>query len=81
MFLSIDHGDDDQPSNPLAGIDLAERVQILNYLRRYHGRSDSQSPSANELLALGERVFEKIRENIDGYLEDLALGTPPEHIP
>lgn len=78
IHLSNFHGYNAQ--NPLESISAEERADILSHMRHYHGGPASDNPSFHELASYFPRVFEKIKGNLEFYLDSLAEGASPEHV-
>ena len=66
--------------NPLDSISAEEKSDILSHMRNYHGGPTSDSPTFHELASYFPKVFEKIKGNLECYLDMLSENAPPEHI-
>jgi hypothetical protein len=61
-------------SNPFAKLTESERTHILSHMRCYHGGPTRDDPDMNELSTYVPRVFDKIADNLECYLEQLEEG-------
>ena len=59
-------------SNPLESLSHEERTDILKHMRHYHGGPTSDSPSFGQFAQYFPRVFDKIKGNLECYLEHLS---------
>lgn len=78
IHLSNFHGYN--ASNPLETISDEEKRDILDHMRHYHGGPLSDNPAFQELADYFPRVFEKIKGNLECYLNDLAEEAPVDHV-
>jgi len=78
VHLSNFHGYN--ASNPLETLSAEEKADILNHMRHYHHGPESDNPTFQELAMYFPRVFEKIKGNLECYLENLAKEAPVEHV-
>jgi hypothetical protein len=78
IHLSSFHGY--SARNPLDSISADEKADILSHMRNYHGGPASDNPTFHELASYFPRVFEKIKGNLECYLDSLAEGEPPENV-
>ncbi|USV59395.1 hypothetical protein [Aeromonas encheleia] len=78
IHLSTFHGYN--TSNPLTTLSEEERKTILDHMRYYHNGPESDNPTFQELANYFPRVFEKIKNNLECYLELLSEGAPTEDV-
>lgn len=78
IHLSNFHGYN--TSNPLTTLSAEERGNILDHMRYYHHGPESDNPTFQDLANYFPRVFEKIKDNLECYLELLAEGTPTQDV-
>ncbi|HBC3474072.1 TPA: hypothetical protein KDY89_004183 [Vibrio parahaemolyticus] len=78
IHLSNFHGYN--ASNPLETISDEEKKDILDHMRHYHGGPQSDNPTFQELADYFPRVFEKIKDNLECYLDNLAEEAPIDHV-
>ena len=78
IHLSNFHGY--HASNPLETLSAEEKADVLNHMRHYHHGPQSDNPTFQELASYFPGVFEKIKGNLECYLEDLANDAPFEHV-
>ncbi len=78
IHLSNFHGYN--ASNPLDTLSIEEKTDIINHMRYYHHGPDSDNPTFQELAHYFPRVFEKIKGNLECYLENIAEEGPVEHV-
>jgi hypothetical protein len=57
--------------NPFQKLPEAEREDILTHMRRYHGGPSHDDPEMSEIAEYLPRVFDKIADNLNSYLEQL----------
>lgn len=67
-------------SNPLETLTVSEKANILEHMRHYHGGPGSDNPSFDELATYFPRVFEKIKGNLECYLEHLDKKEGMENV-
>lgn len=78
IHLSNFHGYN--TSNPLETLSSEEKRDVLDHMRYYHHGPESDNPTFQELAFYFPRVFEKIKGNLECYLEHLAEQAPFEHV-
>lgn len=78
IHLSNFHGYN--ASNPLETLSAEEKKDVLDHMRHYHHGPESDNPTFQELAHYFPRVFEKIKGNLECYLEHLAEEAPSEHV-
>jgi hypothetical protein len=78
IHLSNFHGYNAQ--NPLNSISEEEKADLLSHMRYYHGGPESDNPTFHELAYYFPRVFEKIKGNLECYLDSLSENAHPEHV-
>ena len=78
VHLSNFHGY--HSSNPLSTVSDEEKTDILSHMRHYHGGPANDNPTFDEFAQYFPQVFEKVRGNLECYLEDLATEVGPEHV-
>ncbi len=78
IHLSNFHGYND--SNPLETLTDQEKLDVLNHMRHYHHGPESDNPTFKDLARYFPGVFDKIKSNLESYLDDLADEVPIEHI-
>lgn len=78
IHLSNFHGYNS--SNPLETLSAEEKADVLEHMRHYHHGPESDNPTFQELARYFPKVFEKIKGNLEYYLEDLAQEAPIEHV-
>ena len=78
IHLSNFHGYN--ATNPLKTLSIQEKEDILNHMRHYHGGPESDNPTFHELARYFPKVFDKIKGNLECYLEDLAEEVSVEHV-
>jgi hypothetical protein len=78
IHLSNFHGYN--ASNPLDTVSDEEKKDVLDHMRYYHGGPQSDNPTFQELADYFPRVFEKIKGNLECYLDSLAEEAPIEHV-
>jgi hypothetical protein len=78
IHLSNFHGYN--ASNPLESLSTEEKTNIIDHMCYYHDGPESDNPTFQELAQYFPRVFDKIKGNLECYLEDLAKEAPIEHI-
>ncbi|RGP42231.1 hypothetical protein BPTFM16_02543 [Altererythrobacter insulae] len=76
-FVHLSQFHNYESQNPLAGLRDEDREIILHYPRQYHGAPDTNEPTALELLSLIPSVFEKVKSNVQLYLEEIEAGRDP----
>lgn len=62
-------------NDPLGSLSAEERASVLDYLRRYHGGPQSDTPSLEELGWYLPGVLRKISGNLEAYVRDLEAGS------
>lgn len=70
-FVHLSRLHDYDPLDVLALLPAAERQDMLDHLRHYHGGPQADRPDLAEFLQLLPRTLEKIAGNLDYYLEKL----------
>ena len=60
--------------DPFARLSKAERDHVLSHMRYYHGGPSRDDPDMRELSTYIPRVFDKIADNLECYLEQLERG-------
>jgi len=55
-------------------LDPEERLAIRSYVKRYHSVDLSEQINLSELFAVSDRIFQKIHDNLECYLEQLEQG-------
>ena len=78
IHLSNFHGYN--ASNPLETLSAQEKADILEHMRHYHHGPESDNPTFQELADYFPRIFDKIKGNLECYLENLAEEAPVEHV-
>ena len=78
IHLSNFHGYN--ASNPLETVSDEEKKDVLDHMRYYHGGPQSDNPTFQELADYFPNVFEKIKGNLECYLDSLAEEAPVEHV-
>ncbi len=78
IHLSNFHGY--SASNPLSSISAQEKTDILGHMRHYHHGPDSDTPTFQELAHYFPMVFDKIKGNLECYLENLAEEVPSDQV-
>ena len=78
IHLSNFHGYN--ASNLLETVPNEEKKDILDHIRYCHGGPQSDNPTFQELADYFPNVFEKIKGNLECYLDDLAEEAPVEHV-
>lgn len=73
-FIHLSRYHDYNTTDPLSLITDEERLSILDHMRYYHGGPESEHPTFEELASYIPRVFEKIRSNLECYIEQLESG-------
>lgn len=69
IHLSNLHDYDDR--NPLDTVDVQHKIEILEHLRKHHGGPQSVNPTFKDISSYFPSVFEKIKGNLECYIEDL----------
>nr|WP_299506555.1 hypothetical protein [uncultured Rhizobium sp.] len=72
IHLSNSHGY--EQCDPLASLSRQDRTEIGDYLRSYHGGPTVNEPLFEEIKPYLRKVFNKITENLEYYLEGLEKG-------
>ena len=67
-------------SNPLETLSWEEKTDILEHMRNYHGGPRTDNPTFDELATYFPRVFEKIKGNLECYLEYLEKEEGIENV-
>lgn len=78
IHLSNFHGYNS--SNPLDALSAEEKADILEHMRYYHHGPKSDNPTFRELAIYFPMVFEKVKGNLECYLNDLAEEIPVENV-
>lgn len=78
IHLSNFHGYN--ASNPLETLPDDEKSDILGHMRYYHHGPKSDNPTFRELAGYFPKVFDKIKGNLECYLENLAEEATIEHV-
>lgn len=73
-FIHLSNFHDYKERDPLAMISPTEKDAILKHMRYYHGGPQNSNPKFSDLVTYFPRVFEKISENLECYLELLEAG-------
>lgn len=73
IHLSGLHGE----SNPLSKLNNEDRMNILMYMRQYHGGPVSDDPTLEEFGNYLPKVLEKISGNLECYLKHLEKNETP----
>ena len=60
--------------NPFQRLSEAEKQDVLSHMRNYHGGPSHDNPSMEEMSGYLPRVFEKIADNLECYVEHLERG-------
>lgn len=71
-FIHFSNFHDYSKINPFENISASEKKDILSYLRQYHGGPQTDTPSFDELSSYFPKVFDKITENLEFYLEQIG---------
>ena len=79
-FIHLSNFHDYNTSNPLETLSSEEKRDVLDHMRYYHHGPESDNPTFQELAFYFPRVFEKIKGNLECYLERLAEQAPFEHV-
>ena len=67
-------------NNPLQTLSVEEKSDILSHMRYYHSGPASDNPTFEEFSSYFPAVFNKIKGNLECYLESLAEEAPVEHV-
>lgn len=78
-FIHLSNMHDYNDRDPLTLISNADREEIIDHCRAYHGGPHGESPSFAELIPYLPRAFNKISANLDCYLESLEKGDTLEY--
>lgn len=78
IHLSNFHGYN--ASNPFETLSIEEKDDVLSHMRYYHHGPDSDNPTFQELANYFPGVFDKIKGNLECYLDNLAEEAPLEHV-
>lgn len=78
IHLSNFHGYN--ASNPLETLTDQEKEDVLHHMRHYHHGPESDNPTFQELAGYFPKVFDKIKGNLECYLDDLEKEVPVEHV-
>lgn len=70
-FIHLSNFHDYSNSNPFDMLNEKEKNEILSHMRHYHGGPASDTPSFNELARYFPRVFDKISNNLNCYINSL----------
>jgi hypothetical protein len=79
-FIHLSNFHDYGQQNPFNNLKEDEKSDILMHLRNYHGGPSSDNPSFMELASYFPSVFEKIKGNLECYLEDLESNSISEYL-
>ncbi|OEE38467.1 hypothetical protein [Vibrio ordalii] len=60
--------------NPFELLSSEEQYDVLSHMRHYHGGPSSNTPNFAELSGYFPRVFQKIADNLEYYVQDLESG-------
>lgn len=77
-FIHLSNFHDYGQQNPFNHLNEYEKIDMLTHLRNYHGGPLSDNPSFMELASYFPSVFEKIKGNLECYLEDLESNSVGE---
>ncbi|MCG9655750.1 hypothetical protein [Vibrio vulnificus] len=67
-------------SNPLEILSAEEKKDILEHMRHYHGGPSTDNPTFQEFSNYFPQIFEKIKGNLECYLEFLIDNVPSENV-
>ncbi len=70
-FIHLSHLHDYRTRDALRSLPVAEQKSILVHLRNYHGGPSEPNPTFDHIVPYLPRVFEKIADNLECYLEQL----------
>jgi predicted AlkP superfamily pyrophosphatase or phosphodiesterase len=70
-FIHFSNFHDYSARNPFESLDEVKQKDILEHLRYYHGGPATDRPNFGELSSYFPRVFNKISDNLECYLEEL----------
>lgn len=77
-FIHLSNFHDYNEDNPFDKLDKESQADILAHLRKYHGGPSSDEPSFYDFANYFPKVFEKIKDNLECYLEDLSTNCTEE---
>ena len=70
-FIHLSNFHDYKERDPLAMISPTEKDAILKHMKYYHGGPQNPNPKFTDLVFYFPRVFEKISDNLECYVEQL----------
>jgi len=70
-FIHLSNFHNHHAQNPFQSLTESEKHDILKHMRYYHGGPHNDNPDMLEFSMYLPRVFHKISENLECYLEDL----------
>lgn len=74
-FIHLSSFHDYRERDPLNAISEAEKADILQHMRHYHGGPSQAEPVFNDLIPYLPRVFDKIASNLEYYISQLEADT------
>ncbi len=73
-FIHLSNLHDHKARDGFLAIDPPERADIIRHLRNYHGGPTEPNPTFVDLVPFFPRVFEKIADNLECYVQSLESG-------
>lgn len=71
-FIHLSNFHNHLTQNPFETLSDEERHDVLTHMRAYHGGQHSDHPDMAELAEYLPRVLEKVRDNLEFYVEELS---------
>jgi hypothetical protein len=76
-FIHLSSFHDYRNIDPVCRLPEAERLDLINHCRNYHGGPMSNNPTLDDFIPYLPRVFDKISSNLECYIEKLIAQDPP----
>jgi hypothetical protein len=73
-FVHLSDFHNHHAQNPFQQLAEAEKQDVLSHMRSYHGGPLHDNPGMEEFSEYLPRVFDKIADNLKGYVEQLERG-------
>ncbi|WP_083850459.1 hypothetical protein [Rhodovulum sp. PH10] len=73
-FIHLSNLHDHKVRDGFLAIDASEREDIIRHLRYYHGGPSTEAAAFADIIPFFPRVFEKIADNLECYVETLEAG-------